>query len=286
MYPRAFDYFAPRTLDEALELVTRYGEEARVLAGGQSLIAAMKLRFLSPAQLIDINHLSQLSGIELVDGEIRCGALTRHVDIERSALIAEHIPLMSKAAVEIADVQVRNRGTLGGALAQADPAGDWPSVALALGARIRCTSLRGARMIPAARFFHDTYTTVLSSDEIITDVFFPVPAPRTRAAYVKIHRRAGDFAVASVALQLLLDAQQRCASVELALGGLGATPIRPAEVLSYLAGRELTAASLDEAAQLVISCIDPIGDVRGSASYRRRIAGVALRRALAQALEQ
>lgn len=286
MFPKAFDYFAPKSLEEALDLVERYAEDARVLAGGQSLIPLMKLRFLFPAQIVDLNRIPGLNQIERQDGVVKCGAMVRHADIERSAALRRHLPLLGQAVGEIADVQVRNRGTLGGALAQADPAGDWATACLALGARMRCLSKRGERFVSAAEFFTDTYTTALAGEELLADVFFPLPKPANRAAYIKIHRRTGDFAIASAAVQFDLDDAGRCKSVGIGMGGVGATPLRPMEVIRFLEGKALSEPVIEEAASMLSAALEPIPDVRGSADYKRKVAAVALRRALLKARDQ
>ena len=283
MFPKSFDYVVPQSLGEALALMVRHGDEAKVLAGGQSLIPLMKLRFLFPSHVIDIGRIPELHGIDERNGEIRCGAMTRHADIERSSLLCKHIPLLYAAATEIADVQVRNRGTLGGALAQADPASDWATTSLALKARFRCVSLRGERMINAGDFFKDTYTTALEDGEILTDIFFPLPHPASRAAYIKIHRRTGDFAIASVALQFTVDGAGHCQTIGLGVGGVGATPVAPADVIAFLQGKTLSDPVIEEAASMLKARLHPIEDIRGSSDYKRRIAGVAFQRAFRKA---
>lgn len=286
MFPRAFDYSAPATLAEALGLLEHLGEEARVLAGGQSLIPLMKLRFLSPTHVVDIGRLSELKGIEERDGEIRCGAMVRHADMERSILLQRRVPLLHEASLMIADVQVRNRGTLGGALALADPAGDWPTACLALGARFRCVSRKGERFVEARDFFKDTYTTALESGELLTDVFFPVPPDDSKWGYVKIHRRTGDLAIASAAVQLALDGNGRCRAAGLGLGGVGPTPLIPWNAVEFLAGRELTGAAIAEAAALMAAQLEPIEDIRGAADYKRRVAKTAFKRAVESAIKR
>ena len=286
MFPKAFDYFAPTSLDEALELVERYGDEARVLAGGQSLIPLMKLRFLFPSQIVDLNRIPDLNRIEEQGDEVKCGAMVRHAGIEGSSVLHRDVPLLREAVGEIADVQVRNRGTLGGALAQADPAGDWATACLALGARMRCVSKRGERLVNAGEFFTDTYTTALAEGELLTHVFFPTPKPAKRAAYVKIHRRTGDFAIASAAVQLDIDTEGRCKSVGIGMGGVGPTPLRPMEVIRFLEGKTLSQPVIEEAASMLPPLLDPIPDMRGSAHYKRKVAAVALRRALVKARDQ
>ncbi len=286
MFPSSFDYSAPSTLGEALDLLERYGEDARVLAGGQSLIPMMKLRFLSPAHVIDIGRLPELRGMDELDGEIRCGAMVRHGDMERSGLLRQRLPLLHEVSLEIADVQVRNRGTLGGALAQADPAGDWPTACLALGARFRCVSKKGERLVEARHFFRDTYTTALDPGELLTHVYFPIPPAVGRWAYIKIHRRTGDFATASTAVQMTVDDQGRCVTIGLGLGGVGPTPLIPENAVEFLTGRELTDANIDEAGVMVAAQLDPIEDIRGAVDYKRRVGRVAFGRAMRKAIKR
>jgi carbon-monoxide dehydrogenase medium subunit len=273
-------------LAEALDLLEQLGDEARVLAGGQSLIPLMKLRFLSPAHVVDIGRLQELKGIEQRGSEIRCGAMVRHGEMERSNLLQRCLPLLHEASHEIADVQVRNRGTLGGALAQADPAGDWPTACLALGARFLCVSKRGERFIEAEDFFKDTYTTALEPGELLKDVFFPIPPDDGKWAYVKIHRRAGDFAIASTAVQIALNGSNQCKTVGLGLGGVGLTPLAPRNVAEYLTGRTLTDANIEEAGTMLAAQLDPIEDIRGAADYKRRVAKAAFRRAIEKAISR
>jgi len=285
VFPKAFEYLAPATLADALKALHLYGEGARMLAGGQSLIPLMKLRFLEIENVIDLRRIAELRGIEEQGKEIRCGAMVRHSEIERSALIGSRIPLLREAAVEIADVQVRNRGTLGGALCQADPAGDWAVACLALEARMRCVGPQGERVIPALAFFKDTYTTALAPDEILTDVFFPVPPAGSVGVYVKIRKRSGDFAIASAALQLTIGADGRCEKAGVGIGGVAPTPVAPRRIAAFVAGKTPCDAVFQEACAMLGAYLDPIDDLRGSADYKRSIAGVALERAFRRALE-
>jgi carbon-monoxide dehydrogenase medium subunit len=246
----------------------------------------MKLRFVYAGHLIDLGRIAGLAGIEERGADIRCGAMTRHGDIERSSLLAERIPLLHEVAGEIADVQVRNRGTLGGSLCMADPAADWAVASLALGARLRCVSRRGDRLIDAAEFFRDAYTTAMAPGEILADIFFPVPPAGSVGTYVKIRKRSGDFAIASVALQVVADALGRCEWIGLGVGGGAATPIAPRDVTAFLKGKVLDGPVIDEACAILARSLDPIEDLRGSADYKRSIACVALERAAQRAVEE
>ncbi len=282
MFPKAFDYLLPKNLKDALRMLREHGENARVIAGGQSLIPMMKLRFLALEQLIDLKEIHDLRGVEVLEEKVRVGSMVRHSEIERSDVIAKHVPLLRQVACEIADVQVRNRGTLGGALCQADPAGDWAVASLALAAEMRCVSENGERVIPAHEFFLDTYATALNSMEILADVRFPVPPPRSASAYVKIRKRSGDFAIASVAVQITRNEAGQCIKVGIGVGGAAPTPIVPLNISDFLNGKRLSKDVIGDACKMLAECVDPIEDLRGSAAYKRDIATVALERALSQ----
>ncbi|HWP57026.1 MAG TPA: xanthine dehydrogenase family protein subunit M [Candidatus Acidoferrales bacterium] len=286
MYPAPFDYFQPRTLEEAVELLQTWGESARVLAGGQSLIPLMKLRLARPRCVIDLNCVPGLSYIREEDGWIRVGALTRHAEIEASPLIRERAPIAWQAMRRLGDLQVRNLGTIGGAVVEADPAGDWGPVVLALDARIRCASAKGTREIEAKDFFTFAYTTALEPEEVVTEIALRKPAAPQRGAYLKLERVAGDFAVASVALQLDLDEKGACREVGIGLGGAHDRPFKPSTVESYLRGRTLASETVDRAAEQIQEVASPIGDLRGSADYKREVLKVLFRRAARAALAE
>ena len=224
MYPASFEYLAPHGINEALEMLRRYGDDAKLLAGGQSLVPMMKLRVARPKFLIDINRIPDLSFIKEANGQIRCGAMTRHVEFEDSELIKTKLPMIAEAAGEIGDTQVRNRGTLGGGLVEADPSGDWGPVVLALNAQMKCVSPRGERLIAAADFFTFAYTAALASDEILTEVIFPLPEAGSAGVYLKLERVAGDFAIASAAAQLALDNSGVCRAIGVGITGAAAVP--------------------------------------------------------------
>lgn len=286
MYPAEFEYFAPRTVDEVLELLTRYGEDARILAGGQSLIPMMKLRIASPRYLIDVNRIASLTGLRRAGDRLVFGALCRHAEIAESPLVREHLPIMMDAANLTADVQVRNRGTLGGSLAHADPAGDWPAALLALDTEVTITRLDGVRTVPLNEFIVDAYTTQLGSDEMLTEVSVPLSKRPCGGAYVKFERRAGDFAVASVGIQLELDEGGRCRDVGVSLGALGAAPTRARAAGELLQGKAASPDLLREAERLVRVEAQPFEDTRGSVDYKRHLAGVLFRRAFTAALDR
>ncbi len=278
MYPAEFEYFSPRTLDEALALLSTWGEDAKILSGGQSLVPMMKLRIASPRCLIDINRIDSLAGLRLEDGRLVMGALCRHADVAASSLVREHFPLMLDAVSQTADVQVRNRGTVAGSLAHADPAGDWPAALLALETHLTVASPRGRRTVALDAFLVDAYTTDLAADEIVTEVAVLVPRPPAGGAYAKFEKRAGDFAVASIGVQLALDGD-RCSGVAISLGALGAIPSRAPAAEDTLRGQRVSEDLLARAADLVREAAQPFEDTRGSVEYKKHLAGVLFRRA-------
>ncbi len=286
MYPASFEYLAPNEISEAIELLRRHRDDARLLAGGQSLVPLMKLRLARPKYLIDLNRIADLRHIREEAGQIRCGAMTLHAEIERSLVIREKIPILAEAASVIADAQVRNRGTLGGGLAEADPSGDYGPVVLALEAQMKCVSPRGERVIPAAEFFTFAYTSALESDEILTEIVFSLPNKSAAGVYLKLERVAGDFAIASAAVQLSLDPNGACAQVGIGVTGAGAVPQKAVSVEALLRGKKMTPASIEKAGQLIQEEAEPIEDLRGSASYKKKALSAILRRALREALQR
>jgi carbon-monoxide dehydrogenase medium subunit len=269
MYPRAFEYCVPDSIAEAIGMLSYHGEEAKLLAGGQSLIPLMKLRLASPRRLVDIGRLSGLVYVDEDETGLRIGALTSHASVLESPLIHESYPLIADAVGVIGDSQVRNWGTIGGALAEADPAGDWGPVALALKARIRCVGSLGERTLDAESFFVDAYTTRLDRDELVTEVIFPTPAPGECSAYVKLERRAGDFAVVSVGVRLVMDEKKVCRDATIALGAAGLTPIQAQAAAAFLTGKEIRPDIIQEAAKRVAGAAEPLEDIRGSQDYKR-----------------
>jgi carbon-monoxide dehydrogenase medium subunit len=269
MYPASFEYFVPSSLEEAVQMLASYGEEAKLLAGGQSLLPLMKLRLARPHRLIDIGRLGGLARVQDEDASLRVGALASHGKVLESDSIRRKFPLIADAVGALGDRQVRNWGTVGGALAEADPAGDWGPVAVALKARIRCVSPRGERTLDAEAFFVDAYTTRLDHDEIIREVTFPLPAPAQAGAYVKLERRAGDFAVVSVGVQLAIDDGRICREASIALGAAGLTPISARDAASFLIGKEIREDIISQAAEKAAAAAEPIEDIRGSKEYKR-----------------
>jgi carbon-monoxide dehydrogenase medium subunit len=283
MLPSRFEYHRPDSLEEALQLLAEHGDEAKVLAGGQSLIPVMKLRLAAPAHLIDIGRLG-MDSIAETDGRLAVGALARHRDLERSDLLKARYPVMAAAAPLISDPIVRNLGTIGGSLCHADPAGDWGSVMLALKASVVVRSGRGERELPISEFLEDTFTTALEPDEILTEVRVPQPAGSSGGTYLKMERKVGDFATVAAAIHLSLSG----GTIERAgigLTAVGAKNLQPTEAEASLAGAEPTEAAFAEAGRLAAEASSPVTDVRGSAEYKRHIVDVYVRRGLATALE-
>lgn len=286
MKPAPFAYEAPRSLDDALEALGRHGDEAKLLAGGQSLIPVMNFRLARPAVLIDLNRLPDLGFIRVEDGALRIGALTRQSHLERDPTVREMAPLLAEAVPHIAHPQIRNRGTVGGTLAHADPAAEMPAVAVALGARFRCDGARGKRWVEADAFFHGLFATALQADEILTEIEIPASPPRTGTAFLEVSRRHGDYALAGVAATVTLGEDGRCSSARLVLMSVGDRPVVAADAESLLAGERPGGETFEAAVDAVRSGIDPTGDIHASADFKRHLAGVLTRRALTIATER
>ncbi|NNU42985.1 FAD binding domain-containing protein [Ramlibacter montanisoli] len=282
MIPSAFEYHAPTSLPDAIALLGRYGDEAKLLAGGHSLLPMMKLRFAAPAHLIDLGRIPDLRGIDEHGGEVHIGAMTTENDIVWSKLLAEKIPLLVEGARWIADPQVRYRGTIGGDISHGDPANDHPALMLALDASFALRGPGGERIVKAQDFFHGLYATELLPGEVLTRIQVPIPAAGTGWAYEKLKRKIGDFATAAAAVLLALD-RGRVARVSIALTNVGATPLRARAAEAALIGRPLDEAALAEAARLAMDICDPVADQRGDADYKRAMAGEMTRRALLKA---
>jgi carbon-monoxide dehydrogenase medium subunit len=283
MYPPPFEYLRPRSIREAVELLRRHGEEAKLLAGGQSLVPMMKLRVARPKYLVDIHRIAGLNYIRQEDGAICIGATTRHVEIEQSPLIREKLSMLAQAAGEIGDAQVRNRGTIGGGLAEADPVGDYGPVALALDARMKCVRPSGVREIPATEFFTFAYTTALESDEMLMEIIFPMPPQGSAGVYHKLEKVAGDFAIAAAAVQLAVDRNGACAAIGIGVSGGGPVPQKPVAAENLLRGKRIAPELIDHAARTIQDDAEPIEDLRGSAAYKKKALGAVVRRAIAEA---
>jgi CO/xanthine dehydrogenase FAD-binding subunit len=274
MKPAPFKYIAASSLDQALSLKAEYGEEARFLAGGQSLIPAMNFRLARPSVLIDINGLADLAGVDGSGKDIRVGALTRYHALERNEEFLRTCPLFADALPHIAHPQIRNRGTIGGNLSHADPASELPAVTVAMGARMRVKSSGGERQIAAADFFTGLLSTDIQSDEMLMDVTFPRHRTRAGTCFMEVARRRGDFAIAGVAAIVALDEDHRCSNVRLALCGVGETPVDASEAAACLLGQSVTERTISDAAAAVREAIDPSGNVQASPDYQRHIAGI------------
>ncbi len=282
MYPSRFRYEAPRSVDEALALFTEFGDEAKVLAGGQSLVPLLKLRFAAPEVLVDINNIPDLDyHREDADGTLHIGALCRHATLERSALIAAKHPLMAAAAPVIADPIVRNRGTLVGSLCHSDPQGDWASVMLALGGHIVAIGPSGRRTITAADFSVGPFQNSLLPGEMALEAVVPAARGKVSGTYLKLERRVGDFATAGVAIALETSGG-RVTRAGIALTGVGPSNLQATAAEQALVGKPLTAASIERAAQLAAEASRPKGDHRGSVAYKRHIVATFVRRGLAR----
>lgn len=284
MLPARFDYAAPRSLDEALALLAERADEAKVLAGGQSLIPLMKLRFASPDLIVDLNRIPGLDGIEETDGTLRVGALARHNQLACSNLLATRYQAMAAVAPLVSDPVVRNLGTLGGSLAHADPAGDWASVMLALRAEVVARSASDERTIPMTDLIRGPFTTALEPTEILTEIRIPRPRGPAGGTYLKLERKVGDFATVAVAVQLEL------ANGSISRVGIGLTAVGPQNLVAtraeeILAGAQPTPEAFDEAARAAAAEAEPLSDLRGSAEYKRQVVATYVRRGLARALE-
>jgi CO/xanthine dehydrogenase FAD-binding subunit len=280
MKPAAFKYIAATSLEQALALKSEHGDDAKFLAGGQSLIPTMNFRLARPAILIDINEIRDLAGIRPSAGTARVGALTRYRALERNVAFARLFPLIDEALPHIAHPPIRNRGTIGGNLAHADPASELPAIALALGARFRIQAANRERWIDAPDFFVGGLTTDLKPDEMLVEVELPVPKPRTGSCFMEIARRRGDFAIVGVAAMITLGGGDRCIEVRLALCGVGETPVDASTAAERLTGQVLTERAVREVAASVQAMIDPGGSIHATADYQRHIAGVLTERAL------
>jgi len=282
MIPPSFDYHVPRSVGEAVTLLTQLGDDAKLLAGGHSLLPMMKLRFAEPAALIDLNRIEELRGVREEGGRVRIGAMTTENQLIASALLRDKVPLLAEAARQIADPQVRNRGTIGGDIAHGDPANDHPAIALALDASFELTGPRGEREVRASDFFLGTFMTALAADEILTAILVEPFAPNTGYAYAKLKRKTGDWATAAAAVVLRLNGGQ-VAMVRIGLTNVAPTALRASAVEAYLTGRTLDAATLEQAAQMVRTLVSPAADLRGDEEYKTAMAGEMTRRALEQA---
>jgi len=283
MYPASFEYFAPTSLDEAISILERFGDEAKILAGGQSLIPLMKLRFASPRALVDINRIVGLDRLGEDGGALRIGALVRHKACERSDLLRRRYGALGDAAPLISDPIVRNRGTVAGSLAHADPQGDWGSALLAARGEVVARGPGGERTIPLAEFFHGPFTTALEPTELITEVRVPDPGARSGGTYLKLERKVGDFATIGVAVQVSLD-NGSVGTAGIAITAAGPTNVSASEAEAALTGSSGDDDAIREAARIAAQAAEPRSDARGSADYKRQVIRVYVERGLRTAL--
>jgi carbon-monoxide dehydrogenase medium subunit len=289
MIPAPFDYHAPQTLEEAVALLERHGEAAKILSGGQSLLPLLKLRLGSAGHLVDIGRIPGLEYIKEENGQLKIGGRTRESALDHSALIHRRYPLLADTAAVIADPLVRNLATVGGNLAHGDPANDHPAAMLALRAEVVASGPRGARTIPIDDFFRGLFATALAPDEILTEIRIPQPPPapaKSGGAYEKLERKVGDFATAAAAVQVTLGAGGKVARAGIALTNAGPTPMRAAEAERFLTGKVPDAKVIAETARLAAAAAAPSADRRGAIEYKRELARVLTGRALARALDR
>jgi carbon-monoxide dehydrogenase medium subunit len=286
MIPPVFEYLRPTTIPEAIAFLQQYGDDAKILSGGQSLIPMMKLRIARPAYLIDINRIAGLSYIKEEGGFLKIGGLTREAELEDSPLVHSKFPILVDSERVIADPQVRNLATVAGNLAHGDPANDHPATMLSLGAKIVATGPKGERVIPVEEFFVSLFTTALQPDEIVTEIRVPLPPPHSGGAYFKLERKVGDFATAAVAAQITLDGSGACQQVGIALTNVGPTPIKAAKAEAFLRGKKLDEPTIRQAAQLASEEAQPSSDLRGPVEYKRGLVKELAFRALSRAVER
>jgi len=292
VYAYPFSYHRAKSLAEAAKLLQQLGDESRVLAGGQSLIPLMKMRLARPTALIDINYVPGLNDIHSHNGELRLGALARHADIEMSEAAAA-IPIMNDCAAGIADVQVRNQGTIGGSLAEADPSGDWGATLLTLATSVQCAGPQGERSIKLEEFIKDAYTTVLAHDELVREIIVKKPPRNSGGAYLAFKRSAPVYATVSAAVQLTLEGKDICKDVRIVLGCVGLTAIRAQRAENELRGKRIDGKTIQRAAEAAREAAEPQSDMRGSADYKltlvaalvKRALGIAVRRARGERVE-
>lgn len=283
MFPSAVDYRAPTSLDEALDLLAQHGDDAKVLAGGQSLVPLMKLRLAAPGLVVDIGRIGGLDGVGTQPGGLHIGARTTHADIEGAPGLRRTCALLADTAPLVSDPLVRNMGTVGGSVCHADPAGDWASVMLALNARFTLQSKRGERTVAAADFFQGPFTTALAADELMTAISIPLPSGPASGTYLKLERKVGDFATVAVAVQVEVSGG-KISKAGIGMTAVGATNLKATAAEKALAGQEPTDQVIAEAARLAAAASEPKSDVRGSAEFKKDIVRVFVQRGLKQSV--
>jgi carbon-monoxide dehydrogenase medium subunit len=284
MYPRAFHYHRAGSLQEAAAMLVEFGDEAKLLAGGQSLIPLMKLRFANPSHLVDLNFVPGTAYVKEEHGTLRFGALTRHAEIEASPAAAR-VPIIHDCAAGIADVQVRNRGTIGGSLAEADPSGDWATVLMTLQTEVRCQNNNSDRRVQLADFVKDAYTTALAHDELVSEVAVKIPPAGSGGAYLAFKRSAPVYPTASAAVQLTMDGET-CKEIAIGLGCVGLTAIKAKDAEAALRGQRITEKTMAAAVEAARAAAEPQSDMRGSADYKRALVSSLVKRAIAIAVRR
>jgi carbon-monoxide dehydrogenase medium subunit len=282
--PAKFDYFSPTSIDDALRVLERYQGDARLLAGGQSLVPMMNFRLATPAAIVDLNRVPGLAGIDATDGVVKIGAMARQRQLEFAPLIREKLPLLADAIRWVGHLPTRTRGTIGGSIANADPAAEIPMVLQALAGEIVARGPQGERRIGVSDLFRGPLTTSLAADEIITEVCFPAMPPSASHAIEEFARRKGDFAIAAIAAMVLRDGE-RCVSARLATAGIGPVPIRLQDAEAILEQRGLGEAAISAAAERAAELVEPMSDHNASADYRRHLTAVLTRRAVVKAIK-
>ncbi|GAC1548669.1 MAG: xanthine dehydrogenase family protein subunit M [Beijerinckiaceae bacterium] len=285
MKPAPFDYFLARDIDSAVAALAGANGDAKVIAGGQSLVPMLNFRLLRPSLLVDINGIEDLSYIRDGGEDIRIGATTRHCELKDSALIASELPVLREAMHHVAHLAIRNRGTIGGSLSHADPAAELPMMSLLLNAKFEIASLAGRRIIPASDFFLGALTSALGDNDMLLEIRFPKLAARTGWAFEEIARRSGDFAMACVAVVLTRQADM-IEDIRIAMTGVAQTPMRAADAEGILAGRPLSDVDIDAAVAATRAAVEPNTDLHASAEYRRHVVGVLAKRAIKQAWQR
>jgi CO/xanthine dehydrogenase FAD-binding subunit len=284
--PAQFEYDAPASVEETLDLLSHHGGDSKVLAGGQSLVPLMNFRLARPARLIDINGVAELNGIKRENGKLVIGAMTRHAQVERSNVVAEGWPLLHEAIGWVGHLQIRNRGTVGGSVAHADPAAELPAVFAALDAVFRVRSARGARTVPWNEFFLAEFTTALAEDELVTAIEVPAQDPATGMAFVEFARRHGDFALGGAAVTVRLGRNGACENVAIALLSAGPAPVRAGAAEQALHGVEPDETQIREAAAEAVKGLHPTSDLHGSSEYRIQLLRTMTERALTRAVRR
>ncbi|MBI4469042.1 MAG: xanthine dehydrogenase family protein subunit M [Acidobacteria bacterium] len=286
MIPSSFDYVVAESVDHAVRLLVEHGEDAKILSGGHSLLPLLKFRLSTPKLVIDLGRIASLRAIVEEQNRLRLGALVTHHQIEASEAVHRRCPLLAETAGQIGDVQIRNRGTLAGSLAHADPAADWPAAILALGAEVRLAGPKGERSVAARDFFIDMMLTAIAPGEIITEVRVPALAPLTGWAYVKVAQKASGFAIAGVAALLSVDPSGHCAAASVGITGVASRAYRASAVAAALEGKKLNSDGIQAAAKHAADGIEPLDDLHASAAFRAHLARVLTRRALELAVSR